>query len=191
MTASSTSTPSRTNRIIALLCGVFLFKSSNHNLSIRCMEASLLLTASGPVKTCFFRWLRNGSLCVLYHRARPSALPSYPWPLHLQLPHHALIQLSLCYAALFLLNKSSNHRLSISRSQYGGCSTAYNTWTSKQVVYKRFCTPTLYQSIPALATRQLSRAIEPGHILGHYAVDLKPTYIFLPTYREQEYHCPV
>lgn len=33
-------------------------------------------------------------------------------------------------------NKSSNRRISLSRSQYGGCSTAYNTSTSNQVVCK-------------------------------------------------------
>nr|CDQ01647.1 Bm987 [Brugia malayi] len=33
-------------------------------------------------------------------------------------------------------NKSSNQRISLNRSQYGGCSTAYNTLTSNQVVCK-------------------------------------------------------
>jgi hypothetical protein len=33
-------------------------------------------------------------------------------------------------------NKSSNQRISLNRSQYGGCSTGYNTLTSNQVVCK-------------------------------------------------------
>ena len=33
-------------------------------------------------------------------------------------------------------DKSSNQRLSLNRSQYGGCSTEYNTVTSNQVVCK-------------------------------------------------------
>ena len=33
-------------------------------------------------------------------------------------------------------NKSSNQRLSLNRSQCGGCSTEYNTLTSSQVVCK-------------------------------------------------------
>ena|ERR1700722_11802268 len=37
---------------------------------------------------------------------------------------------------LFERNKSSNQRLSLNRSQYGGCSTGYNTLTSNQVVCK-------------------------------------------------------
>jgi hypothetical protein len=37
---------------------------------------------------------------------------------------------------LFKRNKSSNQRLSLNRSQYGGCSTGYNTLTSNQVVCK-------------------------------------------------------
>lgn len=67
-------------------------------------------------------------------------------------------------------NKSSNHVMSISRSQYGGCSTAYYTWTSKRVVYRRFCALTLYQSDLALAAQRLFRVIRQGHVLGHYAV---------------------
>ena len=37
-------------------------------------------------------------------------------------------------------NKSSSQRTSLNRSQYGGCSTTYNTQTSTQVVYGRFGT---------------------------------------------------
>jgi hypothetical protein len=49
-------------------------------------------------------------------------------------------------------NKSSNQRISLNRSQYGGCSTGYNTLTSNQVVCKWSCAPTLNRSGPALAT---------------------------------------
>lgn len=37
-------------------------------------------------------------------------------------------------------NKSSSQRMSLSISQYGGCSNTYNTQTSTKVVYRRFGT---------------------------------------------------
>lgn len=44
--------------------------------------------------------------------------------------------------------------MSISRSQYGSCSTAYYTSISILVVCKSFGAPALYQIDPALTTKQ-------------------------------------
>ena len=76
-------------------------------------------------------------------------------------------------------NKSPVLRQSLNRSQYGGCSTGYNTLTSNQVVCKWSCAPTLNQSDPALATaRDLPRAARPSN--RAYAVTCA-TYLCLPT----------
>lgn len=40
----------------------------------------------------------------------------------------------------YKLNKSSSQRMSLSISQYGGCSNTYNTQTSTKVVFRRFGT---------------------------------------------------
>ena len=75
-------------------------------------------------------------------------------------------------------NKSSNRKLSLNRSQCGGCSTEYNTLTSSQVVCKWFCTPTLYLIDQVLAPATF---LVTGNALfwGDYCA--QDAYLYLPT----------
>ena len=87
--------------------------------------------------------LRNG-LSKSIHcatSARPRA--SYAAP-------HRKVHLSPAILSLLTHSfKPSDQRESLNRSQYGSCSTGYNTLTSMQVVCKRSCAPTLNRSDPA------------------------------------------
>jgi hypothetical protein len=119
---------------------------------------NFLQSKHGPTAACPNRPYAGQSLMLVYqawlvinHRAKPNVL-SYRSRVEENYFYKSRIQKYT--RKLFERNKSSNQRLSLNRSQYGGCSTGYNTLTSNQVVCKWSCAPTLNRSGPALATPQ-------------------------------------
>lgn len=82
--------------------------------------------------------------CVRLPLTRRTTIPS---------PDHTVRRMHLPQSGSFLVGRSSSQGMSLNRSQFGGCSTKYNTPAGNWVVYKRTGSPQTAQVYVAFATQ--------------------------------------